>query len=112
MIKELPKSNGSVLGFEITGKVTMEQETEWLSRFDQITKKHKKINVLLVLEENTNWESDAGIEDLKWLMKHMSQFNKIAAVIDKNIGKWFITIGSVLAKMLGIGSILNRRGYK
>ena len=40
MIKELPESEGSVLGFEITGKVTLEEEKEWIRKFDDAIEKH------------------------------------------------------------------------
>jgi len=49
MIRELPESEDSVLGFEITGKVTLEEEKKWLRRFDAVLKEHGKISVLVVL---------------------------------------------------------------
>jgi hypothetical protein len=37
MIKELPESEGSLLGFEITGKVSLEEEKEWIGKFNDLS---------------------------------------------------------------------------
>ena len=102
MITELSKSKGSAVGFEITGKVSTKAEKEWLLKLDKLLEHHEKLNVLLLFGDNSNWETDAGIDDLKWLVKHMRRFNKIAIVTDKTIWKWLITIDSIFAKMVGI----------
>jgi hypothetical protein len=46
MIKELPESEGSLLGFEITGKVSLEEEKEWIGKFNDAIEKHGKVRVL------------------------------------------------------------------
>lgn len=45
---------------------------------------------------------EAGIEDLKWIMTHMKQLNKIAIVSHSNVWKWLVTLDSPFAKMVGI----------
>jgi len=102
MITELPESKGANVGFEIKGGVTSEAEKEWLSVLDLLMEDNEKLNVLLKFGENSNWDTDAGIDDIKWLIKHMRKFNKIAIVTDKNIWKWLVTVDSVFAKMVGI----------
>ncbi len=103
MIKELPESEGSVLGVEITSKVSLEEEKEWIERFEKVIKKRGKISALVVLGEQASWGIDAGIEDLKWIMTHMKQFNKIAIVSERNVWKWLVAIDSPFARMVGIG---------
>jgi hypothetical protein len=34
MIKKLSESEGSVLGFEVTGKVSLEEEKKWIDYLD------------------------------------------------------------------------------
>ena len=35
MIKELPENEGSNLGFEVTGKVSLEEEKEWIKNIEK-----------------------------------------------------------------------------
>ena len=103
MIKELPESKGSVLGFVITGKVSLDEEKEWIDKFDNAIEKYGKISVLVVLEEKASWGIKAGIADLKWIMTHMKKLNKLAVVSESHVWKWLVALDSPFAKMVGIG---------
>jgi len=103
MINELPQSEGAVLGFEITSKVTLEEEKEWISRINDAIEKHGKLSALVILGEEAGWGIKAGIEDLKWIMTHMKSIDRIAIVSDSKVWKWLITIDAQFAKMVGIG---------
>ena len=103
MIKELPESESPVLGFEVTGKVSLEMEKELIGRIEKEIEKHDKISVLVVLGEQASWGVKAGIEDLKWLLTHMKQVNKIAIVTESKVYKWLIALDSPFAKLVGIG---------
>ena len=103
MIKELPESNGSILAFEITGKVTLEEEKLWLEKFDKVLESHDKVSVMIILGKNTSWGTKAGYEDIKWIIKHMKRFDKIAIVSDSIVWKWLIALDSQFAKLVGIG---------
>ena len=103
MIKELAESQGSVLAFEITGKVTLEEEKEWIEKFDKALEEHDKVSVMVILGENASWGTKAGYEDIKWAMKHMKRFDKIAIITDSVVWKWLITLDSQFAKLVGIG---------
>jgi hypothetical protein len=103
MIKELPKSAGAALGFEITGKVTLEEEKEWIARFDAAIAEHGQVSGLVVLGEKAGWGVKAGLEDLKWLMTHMKKLHKIAIVSDSQLWKWLITVDAQFAKLMHIG---------
>ena len=108
MIRELSTSKENHLVFEITGQVTLEEEKAWINKFDTLLQTYDKINVVVILGENSSWETDAGLEDIKWLMKHMKKFDKIAIVAEGNVWKWLITVDSFFAKMMGI----NERYFK
>jgi len=103
MIKTLPQSNGAILGFEISGKVSLDEEKQWIKKFDEAIKQNDKLSVLVILDANASWGIQAGIEDLKWLITHMNRFHRFALVSDSNVWKWLVTIDSVFANMIGIG---------
>lgn len=103
MITELPESQGAFLGFEIASKVTLEEEKAWIARIEQSLNDHDRINVLAVLDKGAGWGVQAGIEDLKWIMKHMNRINKIAIVSDSATIKWLIAVDSQFARLAGIG---------
>ena len=110
MIKELPESEGSRLGFEITGKVSLEEEKEWIKNIEKALEKHDQVSVLVVLGEQAGWGIESGIEDLKWIMTHMKQLNKIAIVSESAVWKWLVALDSPFAKWwVSVKNITNRR---
>lgn len=103
MIKELPESEGSVLGFEITGKVSLEEEKKWIERIEEAVEEHGKVSALVILGEEAGFGIKAGIEDLKWLWKNMKKINKIAIVSERKVWKWLVALDSPFASLVGIG---------
>ena len=103
MIKELTPSSGSVVGFEITDKVTFEEEKRWLAKLDAVVKTHGQVSVLVVLDQDAGWGVKAGLADLKWIISHMKKFNKVALVTDSVVWEWLIGVDSYFAKMVGVG---------
>lgn len=103
MIKELPESEGSLLGFEITGKVSLEEEKEWIGKFNDAIEKHGKVSALIILGDEASWGVKAGIEDLKWVVTHMKSFHKLALVSDNKVWKWLVSMDSPFSKMVGVG---------
>ncbi|MGI9280792.1 MAG: STAS/SEC14 domain-containing protein [Endozoicomonas sp.] len=102
MIKQLPESEGSVLGFEISGKVSLEEEKEWIQKIEAVLENHQKVSILAVLSDSASWGVQAGFEDLKWIMSHMKRLDKIAFVSNSNVWKWLVAADSPFAKMFGI----------
>ena len=102
MIIELPQSEANVFGFEITGAVTLEQQQEWIVKIEKALSQHEKISILIVLSDGASWGLDAGIEDIKWVMRHMSSIQKIAFVSSSTVWKWLVSIDSFFASMVGI----------
>ncbi len=102
MIIELPQSEADILGFEITDTVTLEEQLEWITRIENALRQHEKINILVVLNDGVSWGLDAGIEDIKWVMRHMSSIRKIAFVSSSRVWKWLVSIDSFFASMVGI----------
>ncbi|MHC4268609.1 MAG: SpoIIAA family protein [Planctomycetota bacterium] len=102
MIKELPESEGYVLGIKITGKISLEMERECIARCDKIVKEHNRINILIFFDEHARWGIKAGIEDLKWALFHMKDIKKVAIVSDSAFWKWYVTLDRPFGKMVGI----------
>jgi hypothetical protein len=102
MIKKLPQSNGNNLAYEIEGKVSLEDEQNWIESLSNDIDKYDKFNVMVILGENASWGMEAGIADIKWIMKHMDKFNKIAIVADSTVWKWLIKVDSFFAQFVGI----------
>jgi len=103
MITKLPESEGHVLGVEITGKVTLDEEKQLLGIIDGLVAEHGKVSALVVLGEKAGWGIEAGIEDLKWIMTHMKRIDRIAIVSDSKVWKWLVNLDSPFAKLVGIG---------
>ncbi len=102
MIIELPQSEANSLGFEITGTVTVAEQLKWIEKIEETLSVHEKVNILVVLNEGASWGLDAGIEDVKWVMRHMSRIKKIVFVSSSNVWNWLISIDSFFAGMVGI----------
>ena len=104
MIKLLPQSTGSVLGFEISGKVSREEEKEWISKIEKHIEQHGKLRILVHLEESAGWSIDAGVQDIKWVLTHMKNLNKIAIVSPSSVWKWLVSLDGFFAQLVGIGA--------
>jgi hypothetical protein len=102
MITKLPESQGSVLGVKISGKVTTEMEDDLIKTCDKVIQAHGKIDVLVFLDEHVRWGLKAGIEDLKWAMKHIKDIKKVAVVADSPFYKWYVALDKPFGKMVGI----------
>jgi len=102
MITKLDQSNKNNLAYEIQGKVSAQDEQNWIKDLNEIVDEYNTFNIMLVLGENTSWGMEAGIADIKWIMKHMDKFNKIAIVADSSVWKWLIKVDSFFAQFVSI----------
>ncbi|MCX2977671.1 STAS/SEC14 domain-containing protein [Candidatus Marimicrobium litorale] len=102
MIKELPESTNESLGFEISGKVSLEEGQKWIQRIEVALQTQKTLNVLVVLDDGVSWGVEAGIEDIKWVMAHMERISKFAIISSSRVWKWLVAIDGFFASMVGI----------
>lgn len=102
MIRELPESGGAILGFEITGRVSLEEEKRWIERIEEAVKEHGRVSTLVVLSDEAGWGIRSGMEDLRWLTTHMKKLDRIALVSDRKIWKWLVALDSPFARIAGI----------
>lgn len=102
MVKKLSASAGRYLGYEISGTIGSDQERLWIADLEAALEMHKTVCVLLVLDTNAKWGVHAGVSDIKWVFSHMSKLDRIAVVSDEKVWKWFISVDSQFAKLVGI----------
>jgi hypothetical protein len=95
MIKELRDTDTTVLTYEITGKITLDEEKEWIEHFNTYLQTGEKLRILLIFGENAGWSISAAFEDLKWLCRHYSKIEKIAIVSDSMLWKWYVKLNFV-----------------
>ena len=103
MIKELSQSRGAVCGFEITGKVSTEEERAWTGKLEKAAKDHGKLRILVVLGEEASWGLKAGAEDIGWILTHLKNIEKIAIVSSSAVWKWLVSVDALFAPLVGIG---------
>lgn len=102
MINELPHSQDNILGFEVTGKVTLEEEKKWIQRIEDCLRDHETVSILVVLNEKASWGVEAGIEDIKWAVTHLKSIEKIAIVSSSKVWKWLVSIDGFFAPLAGL----------
>ncbi len=102
MIKKLSQSYENNVAFEVTGTVTAEDEAAFLQSLDEVLEKYEQINTMIIMDADAKWALDAGTADLKWLIKHMDNFNKIAIVSHSTAWKVLVFADSFFAKFIDI----------
>ena len=100
MIRLLTHNDTKVLTYEITGKVTLAEEKEWIRQFETYLHPDEKIRILLIFGEHARWSLKAGVEDIKWLFANYRHIEKIALVSDSLWWKWYIKL-DIFAKLFG-----------
>jgi len=98
----LPRSQGAVLGVEVTGKVDITQEQALIAKAEELIEEHGKINVLVVLGDHVGVSFEAAKADIKWVLANMQHLSKIAIVTDSKLLAALIAVDATFAKMVGI----------
>ncbi len=98
----LPRSNGPVLGVEISGKVDIEQEKERIAKAVEMIEAFDKISILVVLGEHVGISFEAAASDIKWVLAHMKHLHKVGIVADGKLMAALVAIDATFAKMVGI----------
>jgi stage II sporulation SpoAA-like protein len=98
----LPRSQGPVLGVEVTGKITIDQERELIAKAEELIAAHEKISVIVVLGEHAGISMEAVVADIKWVLTHMKNLGKFAIVTDSKLLAALVAVDATFAKMVGI----------
>ncbi len=102
MIEFLPISQGNCLAFRVTDKVSAEQEQHWLDEIQKIIDQEGKVRIMVILEDAAHWGVKAGFADLKFAIKHIRHFQKLAIVSSSQVMNWLVSIDSYFAAIANI----------
>ena len=102
MIRKLPESTGNTIGVAVSGNISVAEENQWIAIFDELIKKHDKINVLVLLDGKINFGVDVLYKDLKWTIKNIKHMNKLVIVSDSKVLAWLVAADSPFGKLAGI----------
>jgi hypothetical protein len=103
MIELLEQSHDNRLAFRISGKVSKEEEKEWIKRFENIIERYGKFRVMVILDESAKWGIEAGIDDLKFAISHVKNFEKLAIISTSKVMKTLVAIDAFFASFMNIG---------
>ncbi len=98
----LPRSQGPVLGIEISGKVDLEQEQALVARAEDLIREHGKISLLVVLGDHLGTSLEAAMADMKWTLANMKHLARIAIVSDSKLLAALVAVDATFAKLAGI----------
>jgi hypothetical protein len=98
----LPRSQGAILGIEISGKVEIDQEQALVAKADELIREHGKISLLVVLGEHVGTSFDAAMADMKWTLGNMKHLAKVAIVSDSRLLAALTAVDAAFARMAGI----------
>lgn len=94
MIRQLPQSEGAVIGIEIFGKIDSKEEAKWIEIFDNLIEKYGSINILILLDGKFSIDVDAAYDDLKWTFRNLKNMNKLAIVSESRVLGWLVAADS------------------
>lgn len=93
MIRMLEESEGNVVGFQASEKLTVADYVNVLTpTLTKVVEEHGKVRVLMYFDETfEGWEPGAMWEDTKYA-KHMGDFEKIAIVGGPDWVHWMTNV--------------------
>ena len=98
----LPRSRDAVLGVEISGKITLDQEKDLIAKAEELIEAFGKINVLVVIGAHAGVSFEAAAADIKWVLANMQHLTKIAVVTDSKLLAALVAVDATFARMVGI----------
>ncbi|MGI2109284.1 STAS/SEC14 domain-containing protein [Shewanella frigidimarina] len=92
MLQFIPVFDGNTIAVRASGQLTLEDYQQFLPQLETQIKRLGKISLLFEFDNFTGWDLDAAIDDIKFGMKHLSDFDRIAMVGDKSWEHWMAII--------------------
>jgi hypothetical protein len=101
MFEILPQSSGALLAVRASGKLSVDDYEKILfPKLDELFKAHKKLNMLVVFDEDfACWSSpQAAWDDAKIGLEHPNDFDRIALVGAPQWVEWGMKLYSLFVK--------------
>jgi len=88
MIATIETGSPKVVGFKLCGKLHDEDYKQFVPRLETILTAEGKVRLFLQFDDFHGWDMHAAWDDLKFSLKHYSDFERIAMVGDCRWEKW------------------------
>lgn len=83
MIQPIDFQSDTIIGLRMMGKLTEDDIKPWAARLDQKSDKPEKLRVYIEYEDVDEVTAKAALQDLKFDVTHLGDFEKAALVSDK-----------------------------
>lgn len=98
----LPRSQGAVLGVEVSGNMDIGQEQALIAVAEDLIEEHGKISILVVIGDKVGLSYEAAMADIKWVLANMQHLARLAIVTDSRLLATLVNVDATFAKMVGI----------
>ncbi|MGA2259181.1 MAG: STAS/SEC14 domain-containing protein [Thermoguttaceae bacterium] len=88
MIETIETGSRTVVGFKLCGKLHDEDYKRFVPTMETILTAEGKVRLFIQLEDLHGWDLHAAWDDLKFSLKHYSDFERIAMLGDRKWEKW------------------------
>jgi hypothetical protein len=99
MLERLDRSEGSVVGLRVAGKVTSEDYDRIVPELKRTIAEHGEIDLLCRFEGWSGMEPEAVWRDMKFYAKHFGDVRRLAVVKDRD---WQGTLANALGPLTGM----------
>jgi predicted transcriptional regulator len=94
MLEKLNDSSGSIVGYKVVGKVTVDDYLELEPAMQALVDQHDSVNMLLDLQEFSGEEVKAWLPDLRFGHRFHDKIARMAIIGDKRWQKWMTALVS------------------
>lgn len=98
MIEKLAGSQGRVVGYEASGKLTDEDYQKFIPELETIIREQGKLRLLVAIKDFKGWTPKALWDDLKFDIKHYSDCERIALVGESQKEEWMAKLSKPFTK--------------
>jgi len=85
------ENGGKLLAVHVSGKLTTVDYNQFVPEFERLVLQHGKLDALFDITHFHGWDAAALWEDIKFDLKHLSNFKRLAIVGEKNWQKALAT---------------------
>ena len=83
MIQPIDFQSDTIIGLRMTGTITEDDIKPWAARLDQKSDRPEKLRVYIEYEDVDEVTAKAALQDLKFDLTHLGDFEKAALVSNK-----------------------------
>ena len=92
MIETIETGSPKMVGLKLSGKLCDEDYRQFVPAMETILTAEGKVRLLLQFDDFHGWDLHAAWDDLKFGLKHYSDFERIAMVGDRKREEWMAIV--------------------